>query len=346
MKSGLYRFFARWWLFFATRGGSMTTLEYQVERVSTLDPDANGDPTGRWADHVRDNHGSVGLAFTHADFIGKTQGQKVGALQIVEFQSTAIDYRRNQRHVRNDGDYSARVVVPLDGAINLAQRESKVTLHPGDLGFLHWGFPMHLTHGDRTRALIFSVPEGSIDPKRAREAPLLLKKEDTLAGLLTSHVRQITSYRETMDTHEFVAAFSALLTQLEAALCPKRANELKGRAKLAEEVRRYMELNARDRDLTPESVAKHFHVGSRTLHRALEETLHITPGRLLRNIRLAQAHQEVSTVRTINMNEIATKAGYDTTRAFSEAFKRRYGLTPAQLREALFGNVDGTDRIC
>lgn len=315
----------------------MTDPEYQLERVSTSDVETKTERTELWHDYLRTRQGSVGLAFGDNDFNSAALAQKVGRFQIVQFESDALGYQRSQRDVRGDGDNSYRLLIPLKGDFKLAQGDSAENFHPGKLGFFHWGYPMYMRHDKTLRALIMTVPEKSIDLARAREAPLALDERRPLVHLLARQVRQLVAGREDWTTADFTVAFSSALTLLGGALNPTRATTPDKHAKKAERARMFMELHASDPAVTPEAIAKMCDCSLRTLHTVLKEAEGLTPGAMLRRIRLDRARQQLSTPLPVDMDRIAFEAGFTTTRRFRESFQRHFGQTPAQLREQLFG---------
>jgi AraC-like DNA-binding protein len=316
---------------------SVADPEYRLEHVSTSAVETKADRTDLWSEYLRTRQGSFGLAFSGDDFNSEALAQKVGQFQIVEFESDPIDYERSPRDVRGDGDNSYRLFVPLKGDCKVAQGDSAAIFSRGEVGFFHWGTPLHFRHEETIRALIVTVPERSIDVGRARDAPIVLDEGRPLVRLLTRQVRQLAASREDWTAADYTTAFSSALTLLDGALAPAQDLPPQKHAKTAERARLFMELYAGDPKVTPEAIAKMCHCSLKTLHTALKETEGLTPGVMLRGMRLERARQRLSTPLPVDMDRIAFEAGFTTTRRFRESFQRQFGQTPAQLREELFG---------
>ncbi|MBF6169892.1 hypothetical protein [Nocardia blacklockiae] len=163
----------------------MSDGEYRKETFST---DAD-DPAASWHDYLRRRQGSVGLGFLTEDFGSTAFAQNVGRFQLVEFTSAALNYQRSRRDVRDDGDNSYRLLLPLRGQFRFEQGEARAVFRPGSACFFHWGRPIRMTHDDTITALIMTVPEHSLDRSRAAAAPLLLDERRPLVHALAAQVR-------------------------------------------------------------------------------------------------------------------------------------------------------------
>ncbi|WP_433728000.1 helix-turn-helix domain-containing protein [Nocardia sp. CA-129566] len=310
----------------------MTDAEYQKETFSTDDDD----PAASWHEYLHHRQGSVGLRFRADEFSSKAFAQNVGQFQIVEFTSTSLDYQRSQRNVRNDGDNSYRLLVPLQGHFEFEQGDSREIFHPGKIGFFHWGRPLWMTHDETISALIMTVPEKSIDLARAAAAPLALDEKRPLVHALETQVRLLVEAKG-WTAADFSVAFSSALALLDGALNPSPAIKFGKRATDAERARRLIEDHANDPRVTPETIAAMLGIGERTLYKVLKSAEYPSPGAMLRAIRVERAHRRLSTALPVDMDRIAFEEGFPSTRRFREAYRERYGQTPAQMREQLFG---------
>ncbi|UAK30467.1 helix-turn-helix domain-containing protein [Nocardia asteroides] len=321
----------------------MTDPEYRQVPFDMREDESQADRAARWRDWLHTWQGSVGLAFHDDDFSSSALGQSVGEFRIVEFESGALDYQRSPRDVRCDGDYGYRLLIPLEGSFKLAQGDSKEVFRPGKISLFHWGSPMYMTHDEAIRALIMTVPEKSIRLASPGDVPLALDETRPVVRALDTVVRQLAESQDHWTTTDFTYTFSSALTLLEGGLTPDRAITLRGtekeieRAKDARRARVLIEQKASDPTVTPEVIAEMCGMSLKTLHTVLKATEGLTPGAMLRKIRLDLARQRLSTPLPIDMDRIASEVGFTTARRFREAFQRQFGQTPAQLRDELFG---------
>ncbi|WP_454197426.1 helix-turn-helix domain-containing protein [Nocardia sp. Marseille-Q1738] len=325
----------------------MNDPEYQRISFDESPDDSKADRTARWEDWLHTKQGSVGLAFPDDDFRSSALARSVGELQVVDFGSGPIAYQRSQRDVRRDHnnghDNGHRLIIPLEGSFKFAQGDSKEIFHPGKIVLCHWGSPFYMTHDEPIRALIMTVPENSIHLPSPGDAPLALNETRPVVRMLDRAVRQLADDDEPWTTVDFAYAFSSALRLLEGALTSNRAVALRGtekdieRAKAAHLARIRIEQLASDPTVTPEAIAAMCGMSLKKLHIVLKETYDLTPGAMLRTIRLELARQQLLTPFPVDTTRIAAEAGFSTPRRFREAFQRQFGLTPAQMREKLFG---------
>ncbi|WP_067676407.1 AraC family transcriptional regulator [Nocardia miyunensis] len=313
----------------------MTDPEYQLERVSTRDVETKSDRTELWRNYLRTRQGCVRLTFRNGndDFYSSASAQKVGHWQLVQFESDPLDYQRSARDVRDDGDDSHRLLIPLNGEFQLAQRDSAEIVHPGAIAFFHWGYPLYMRQDGPLRALIMTVPENSIALDRAAGAPLALDEGRPLVRMLGHQVRALAANRQDWTAQDFTVAFTSALTLLEGALDPARPVAPDN---LAVRARAFMERHANDHTVTPEAIAAMCGCSARTLRNALREAGDAPPAAMLRTIRLDRARRRLSTPLPVDMDRIAAETGFSTTRRFRESFQQRFGLSPARMREQLF----------
>ncbi len=319
----------------------MTDPEYRTERVSTNDVETKADRTALWHNYLHTRQGSVGLAFRSGeDFHSAAFAQEVGPLQIVEFQSDPLDYQRSQRNVRDDGDNSYRLLIPLEGKFEFAQGDSREIIQPGQLAFFHWGQPMYMRQDETLRALIMTVPEQSVTLARAADAPLALDERRPLVRLLANQVRELVDCRQEWTAQDFTVAFSGALTLLQGVLDPVRPVAPDNLSGVARRARAFMEVHAGDHTVTPEAIAKMCGCSPRTLYNALKQAEGLAPGAMLRTIRLDRARRRLSTPFPVDMDRIAFETGFSTTRRFRESFRQHFGQSPAQWRAQLLGVDD------
>ncbi|MFF3573458.1 AraC family transcriptional regulator [Nocardia jiangxiensis] len=316
----------------------MTDPEYRTERVSTNDVETRTDRAALWHNYLRTRQGSVGLAFHSGDdFYSSAFAQEVGPLQVVEFRSDPLDYQRSQRNVRDDGDNSYRLLIPLEGKFEFAQGDSREIVQPGKLAFFHWGHPMYMRQDETLRALIMTIPEKSITLARAADAPLALDERRPLVRLLANQVRELVACRQEWTAQDFTVAFSGALALLDGVLDPVRPVTPDNLSGVARRARAFMEVHAGDHTVTPEAIAEMCGCSLRTLHNALKQAEGLAPGAMLRTIRLDRARRRLSIPFPVDMDRIAFETGFSTTRRFRESFRQHFGQTPAQWRDQLLG---------
>jgi AraC-like DNA-binding protein len=101
-------------------------------------------------------------------------------------------------------------------------------------------------------------------------------------------------------------------------------------------IQQYIVDNLHRTDLSPSSVARHFKISSRYLHRLFEE-FDITAGCWIRKRRLLAAQHDLigsSGARALAITQIALRRGFSGSSHFSRTFKAEFGMSPREFRQA------------
>lgn len=87
------------------------------------------------------------------------------------------------------------------------------------------------------------------------------------------------------------------------------------------------------RTLAMEELEKKFHYSREHMIRAFHRQTNTTPYRYWREIKLAQAKQQLA-LTDRSLDEVAQSAGYSSIESFAKQFKLRYGMTPNRYRKS------------
>lgn len=283
-------------------------------------------PTARaaaWRDHVTDNHGRLGLDFgSPAAFNGGTQVQRCGSLQLVDFWSDAIRYRRHDKDVDHDGDDSVRVVVPTSGTVRIVSAGSRHDLSPGLAGAVSMERGFQLEQHAHAHALVLSLPRvwwrtESID------RPAVWDLACGPGAVFAAMLRQIAAERADLDADSFVRACEA------AALVLPRGAPLDLSAQALALVREHSD----SPDFGPADLASRLGWSLRSLQKTLRQA-GTTPADMIRAQRLERAASRLGDPgwRASTVGHIAHASGFRSLTAFNTAFRAHLGCTPTQFR--------------
>ena len=101
---------------------------------------------------------------------------------------------------------------------------------------------------------------------------------------------------------------------------------------LAKRIRAYIASHLRDPDLSLDSIASHLNYSKRSLHRAIDTSIH----NLIWHQRLDHCRRELCDPSRshVTIAVIARSWGFKNAAHFSEAFKERFGIAPRDLRRS------------
>lgn len=102
--------------------------------------------------------------------------------------------------------------------------------------------------------------------------------------------------------------------------------------KLLEKVHQVINQNLANPELSVEMIANEIGISRVHLHRKLKELTNLTTRDLIRNIRLKQA-AELLTTKGLNISEVSSVVGYSNVSNFAVAFKEQYGVSPTGYTE-------------
>ncbi|WP_157121678.1 helix-turn-helix transcriptional regulator [Nocardia miyunensis] len=296
-----------------------------------------------WHEHVGHNHGPVRTRIESPEgFQGWTWTQQAlttpdsndpNKLQLVEFGSSAIEYTRSDEIAKNAGDDSARLLIPLDGQVHLAQCDHAVSLGPGEIGIVRWDREMAMSHGDDARAYILNIPAYALPPARGPRGPLGIQPKNFILNNIRRMIYSLAADRRTVTSTEFVEFSRAIIDLVGGTLDDRRAPELDSHARLAAAARRRIHLYSHDPDLTVRTLAEGLGTSRRRLETAMKKVTGRSPGQELRETRLRRAYELLADPgATQDVVDIATSCGYNSLSGFRASFVDRFGLLPGEVK--------------
>jgi DNA-binding response OmpR family regulator len=102
-------------------------------------------------------------------------------------------------------------------------------------------------------------------------------------------------------------------------------------AELLEKIRTYVETNAQNSSLGIADLADHLAMSERQVYRKAATTTGMTPGQLIKEIRLKIAYRLLLERKVVKVAELARRVGFENSSYFSRQFLERYGKRPADL---------------
>ncbi|TQF68579.1 AraC family transcriptional regulator [Rhodococcus spelaei] len=305
-------------------------IEYLVQHTTTVDVPASQRPD-YWREHVRSNHGGLDMSYpSPGAFDGGTIVQRCGQYQLVEFWSDGITYHRSARDARSDDDRSLRMVVPRHGQLDVAQGGRVTRLTHGRAAVVTMAAPFELAQLGRARALVLSVPEGSLPGTRAATIPVDLDLRSGIGSVAAAMADSLARERDSLSAVDFLAVSTRLLEIVGTAQARENDDRL---GSIAHRARLYVAEHSDDPAVTPQTMARELGWSLRQLQLALH-TAGTTPAGMLRDQRLDRARSRLQDpgCARLPISEIAFGSGFTSLSAFGAAFRSRYGNTPRALR--------------
>lgn len=164
---------------------------------------------------------------------------------------------------------------------------------------------------------------------------VILKAQAPTTGLLFNYVKGMANLNYEFNATEALAAKEALLLLLALSINDSRQN-LADNASINLTMRHrilaHIDDNLTNPQLGPPSIQQHFHVSRSHLYRAFEPDGGVA--KVIRERRLERAYRLIIDTKgkPLSLKEIAYQCGFQDTNQFSNAFKKRYGISPRNAR--------------
>ena len=312
-----------------------------------LDPRSAEAALDRWCEDVRSICGRVQTRPRRARrFTGSIEARSALGLEYASIESNARSLFRNGADVAADGDYYL-LIYQARGRSEILQSGQSTVLSPGDMTLVRSGEPLEFIHRGLIRHLSFHLP-GDVVRKAfgPSEVPVArrLSSHNALGSLLAGLVQQVhcrSTELSAIHSSALAEAMAALLVPLLkqhecGAVRDAVAEELE--AVTATNVRRFVDANLRNPNISPRSIARALGCSVRHVHRAFE-TSGTTISNYIRTRRLESCGRELKDPAYMRetVTEIAFRWGFAEVSHFSRSFKEHFGLSPREYRMSYAG---------
>ncbi|WP_158835785.1 helix-turn-helix domain-containing protein [Streptomyces sp. NRRL S-350] len=233
-------------------------------------------------------------------------------------------YRRGDAVVRREG-----VDIPLE---------------PGDLLISSAPQPPNLLHAVSSVFLWFRVPRFylALAPgEHAHVHGLLARGSAGIGSLASRFLLELATWEGDADRpqdslvtsrHQLARNAADLLSLLVTDLLEKENAPLTAvSTELLSRIRRHIDANLMDPDMSPESIARAHHISVRYLHKLFQKQ-GMTVGHWVRRRRLEECRRELARTpnRTSTVAAVAHRWGFVSAAHFSRVFRAAFGVSPSQ----------------
>jgi AraC-like DNA-binding protein len=268
--------------------------------------------------------------------------RRAGFIDIGHNSKTAMNSVRTANHVR-DGDDSVLITLVERGSGYQTQREENLKLAPGDGVIGDCGYPGELNFIAESQFWNVKVPRSKIAallPPNTSFGGTRLDRDPVARRLLVSYLSGAFEIeledggRATQLYEDHIVALVALAVGAESnarEMAERQGVREVRRAAILREIDGFMS----DPNLSAATIAARFGITPRYLRMLLEVTgRSFTEHLLERRLERAAALLRDPAHRRRRIAEIASACGFGDLSYFNRVFRRRYGATPSETREA------------
>lgn len=272
------------------------------------------------------------------DVLGGPVRQGGAAYRLVLHLADRAEYVCTAGQARRHRGY--RLLLPLHGELLMTQDGRESRLRPGRGGLIAPAAPFRVVQPRPARTLVMTIPAHELDGRlQGPSAPVTgLDLSAGLGRVVADMVRAVGEERGTLTGPQFDAACERI-TEL---LCLLLAGDSAGDggppapghlAEVEAVVRRYVREHATDPGLTGAAMAQDLGWSLRQVQLALQRA-GTTPRELIREerLRLVRDRLRDPLYRNVTITDLAHASGFSSASALSHAFRRRFGVSPRDLR--------------
>ncbi|MFM0738214.1 helix-turn-helix domain-containing protein [Paraburkholderia xenovorans] len=272
-------------------------------------------------------------------FRGAIDRYSAGGLIFTDCRTDAIPLERSVARVSTDSrrDYVFQLFV--EGEIGHVSGMRKKRSAPGSVrGIVAFDLNQPFrAYRPECRLLSLFVPAAIVDDAFSDGASIhgrILPQGAPLTGLVQDHLEAVARDIPTLDVAAATQALNTGAHLLVAAF--HRDARLNGasraalQAALMGQVRRYVEANLHQAELTPTSVVQALQLKRATIYRWFEHEGGL--GAYIRNRRLREAADELVRFPAMQVTDIAYGLGFKSASDFTRAFRRAFDMSPQDMR--------------
>jgi len=212
-----------------------------------------------------------------------------------------------------------------------------LALQPGDMVMWdgHTPTDVEIVEPFHKRTLLFPRDRVlSVCPRLADLRALPPLDRSGAARLLVRYMNALALEQPWLEGAAGVAAANAALELLRAAVEPcVPSSRAATREAMRAEIRRYVKNHLQDPELGPASISRAYAISVRALHALFEDVDESVAG-LVRSERLARCLEDLQRANGGSVTDIAFRWGFCDAAHFSRVFKRAFGVTPSEVRQA------------
>ncbi|WP_456043942.1 AraC-like ligand-binding domain-containing protein [Streptomyces nigra] len=275
-------------------------------------------------------------------FDGRIATHRLGYLQVSTLEADAERVSRTPALITRSPEPLMAVGVQITGTATFVQDGRRAEVGEGDLVMYDTTRPYSFDYPQRFIAHVFQLPRhtlGVAESDVRRVTGDVIGTRDGVGAVLLPFLATLAS---TAGSYPAAVAnrLAGNVVELFATLIAERAHPADtgpdtARSQFVGRIREHIDRNLGDPDLSPESIARVFHISIRYLHRLFEGE-GITVARLIQQRRLEECSRELARrARTApTVSSVARRWGFVNPAHFSRTFRAAYGVSPRDWRSA------------
>lgn len=307
------------------------------------------DKVRHWRDTLAQLNWSVGYAgLDEESFEAGIKVTTFGPYLLYRHVTQPVVFERTPEVLPSSEDRYFQLIFHANGKMAFSHYGRRSLLHGGDLSLSDNAAPARMAYLAPTEAFILRIPPKLLESRIAipeRMCNLPLSRAPGFADAMSDVIVNLWGMRRKGLADEHAEAGAHPLLDLLAATCA-----MSWRAEIADSsvaaawrvrIKRHIEANLRDPQLSPASVAEACRLSPRYLRKVFAATDESVAG-YIRRRRLEECADHLTSVLWDgkSVTEIAYRWGFSSSAHFSRAFKAHFGVTPTDFRHAKLARAE------
>lgn len=295
-----------------------------------------------WKDIVCNNVINVDCEKTHADadFNGRLRVENYSDVILSEMHSQACRFIRNTEHIHKTKNDFILVTLRLNSKARKTLDAKSYNVTSGDISIYHGTRASRLNVNDNVDALIYQFPINHLYKFIKHPEDLhgsLISNKSQLGKLISNYILTLATEIGRIAPATVPVIFDNFLQLLFLGLTSDKQNDMHAECAqlpLLTQIKDYITLNLANPLLSPEYIARNFRISLRYLYNLFEND-DATLCQFIMNERLILANKRLlQESSTKSISEIAFDSGFNNVSHFCKIFKKKYNVTPSELRGA------------
>lgn len=294
-----------------------------------------------WNRCVSNAYFPLELDYAQAEgFSGHLELHQLGELSLSYLESSPLRYRRQTHHLAQCDESSFLLTLPLRSCFEFTQRGRQTRCEPGAFVLERSSEPYEFHYPQHNAMWVLKLPERILRRHVAvpdQRCALNFDASQGSGALFADYLALSARRLPELQPEDGRRLGNHLLELLAMAMERQNAGESDSGAVRAAHLRRieqHILRNLGDSELNPASIALACGISLRYLHRLFQQS-----GRSvqewIRDLRLQACHEALRASQVpLSIGELAYRWGFADQAHFNRAFKKRYGMSPGELRRS------------
>ncbi|MEX2524793.1 MAG: helix-turn-helix domain-containing protein [Gammaproteobacteria bacterium] len=275
-----------------------------------------------------------------AHFDGQVKWDMLGQLSFSKVISLPASVQHSKKHIARSSEQLFFLHLQSSGELVLRQNGLQTRLKEGDFGICDSSWPYELTYNQPCETIVLGIPAAALKSRIPQPEQLSCKYmsgRDGLSSTASVMLKSLWQQTEQGIPGEYGRRIADnLLDTIATAYCLAHGTNISRSAATNSrliEIKRFIESNLDDPELTPRTIATAFRISTRYLHMLFAHENESVSHYILRR-RLEECARQMTDVfwRDKTITEIAFHKGFNNTTHFARVFKEQFGVSPREYR--------------